>query len=324
MGSLLHAGETVALIGSRLQRFIPHSACALYLRKGDFLEAPFVSGEFADGFTPAPMPLGAGISGWVAQSGRPIMNGNAAMEPGCPVTSGTSPLLKSALSIPLLDLQEKTFAVLTLFSVQNDSFTREHLRLLRAMETRLALTFSSALQLRQAAGDAEVDSLTGLPNAKNFLLQLEAALQNCRESNRELTVAVCDLNAFTEVNHLRGQITGNRLLCQLADAFRLNCAVNDTVARLGGDEFVFLLSGVDERGSGKRLEAIREATSLAARRAAPGLDVTASFGTAFFPGEGSTAEDLLALANRRMYLEKERHHSAKTSLSLEPRVAASA
>ncbi len=322
MGNLLHAGETIALIGSRLQRFIPHSVCALYLRRGDTLDAPFVHGELARNFKPSSMPLGAGISGWVAQSGRPLLNGNVAMEPGCPPAGKGS--LQSALAVPLRDLQEKTFAVLTFYSAEPDAFTRDHLRVMNAVETRLSMTLGSALQLRGETGSPDLDTLTGLPNAKNFLLQVEAAMQNCREAGRTLTVAVCDLNAFTEVNQDRGQIAGNRLLCHLTDAFRMTCAAQDTVARLGGDEFGFILASVDATTCPKRLLGIHDAVATASRRAGQRKEMSASVGVACFPGDGTTADELLAVANRRMYLEKQRFHSANTSQSLGPRVAATA
>ncbi len=324
MGRLLHSGEIIALIASRLQLLIPHATCALYLKHGDTLDVPLLHGEWASEFNLQPMALGAGISGWVAQSGRPLLNGNVAMEPGCPLASNGTPLLQAALSVPLRDLQNKLFAVLTLYSSESDSFTREHLRLLHTMETKLALTLGRALQLRGETESTELDTLTGLPNARNYLLQLEAALQSCREGGGSLSVIVCDLNAFTEVNHQRGQMAGNRLLASLADGFRLTCAVQDSVARLGGDEFAFILTGVDGRTSVKRLEAMREATASASRRSGQRTEVSASFGAAFFPAEGNTAEELLAVANRRMYLEKQRFHSANTSHSFEPRVAATA
>ena len=319
LGNSLSPTETMSVMASRLQRLIPHSVCALYLRQGDTLVARFIDGQQARQFTSVPIELGQGISGWVAQSGRPILNGNAAVEPGCPVAADGSPVLCSAISVPLFDLQQQVFAVITLYATTADFFLRDHLRILQAMESKLSLSLSNALQFRQAETDAEIDFLTGLPNARRLFLQLEAELEVSRKSGAPLAVAVCDLNAFKEVNERRGHLTGNRLLSLVADASRQTCEPREVVARMGGDEFVFLLPGVDPTTAEDRLEVIRNAVAAAGRRAGQSIGISASIGTAFFPADGTTAEELLALADRRMYLDKQRFYSANTSLSVEPR-----
>ena len=318
LGNSLSPSETMSVMASRLQRLIPHSACALYLRKGDTLVSYFLDGQHSKQFTPLPIELGEGISGWVAQSGKPILNGNAAVEPGCPVAADGSPVLQTALSIPLFDLEQQVFAVLTLYATAADSFLRDHLRILQAMESKLSLSLSNALQFRQTETDAETDFLTGLPNARRLFLQLEAELDVSRKSSSCMAVAVCDLNAFKEVNDRRGHLTGNRLLSLIAEVFRQTCENGEIVARMGGDEFVFLLPGTDAAAANDRLEAIRKAVATASRRVGQGIRASASIGAAFFPVDGTTAEELLAVADRRMYTDKQRFYSANPSLSVEP------
>ncbi len=319
LGNSLSPNETVSVMASRLHRLIPYNVCALYLRQGDVLNSRFIEGDQAKQFTAADIQLGEGISGWVAQSGKPILNGNAGVEPGCPLRPDGSAVFNAAISIPLLDLQKQVFAVLTLYSVTPDSFSRDHLRILQAMESKLSLSLGNALQFRRTESDAETDFLTGLPNARKLFLQLEAELETCRKNGCALTIAVCDLNAFKDVNDRRGHLAGNRLLSLIAENFRTTCGEGETVARMGGDEFVFLLPGVDEIDAADRLKSIGEAVAAASRRAGGGIKVTASLGAAYFPADESSAEELLALADRRMYLDKQRYYSSNTALSVEPR-----
>ncbi len=319
LGNSLSPNETVSVMASRLHRLVPYGVCALYLRQGDTLTSRFLEGEQAKQFTAEPIQLGEGISGWVAQSGKPILNGNAVVEPGCPLLPDGSAILRTALSVPLFDLQHDVFAVLTLYAAKQDAFTRDHLRILQAMESKLSLSLSNALQFRRTESDAETDFLTSLPNARRLFLRLEAELERCRNTDDRLTIAVCDLNAFKDVNDRRGHLAGNRLLSLIAEEFRRNCEAHETVARMGGDEFVFLLPGLDEAHAAKRLESIADAVRTASRRAGPGIKVTGSLGAAFYPADGFSAEELLALADRRMYLDKQRHYSASTALSVEPK-----
>ena len=324
LGNSLSPSETVSVMASRLHRLIPYDICALYLRQGDTLTSRFIDGERAKQFISVPIELGEGISGWVAQSGKPILNGNAAVEPGCPMGADGNPLLRTAISIPLFDLQQQVFAVLTLYAAKADSFLRDHLRILQAMESKLSLSLGNALQFRRTETDAETDFLTGLPNARRLFLQLEAELEACRKVEGRLVIVVCDLNAFKDVNDRRGHLAGNRLLSLIAEGFRTTCAGRETVARMGGDEFVFLLPELDAELAPDRLEAIADAVATASRRTGQGIRVSASVGAAFFPADGTTAEELLALADRRMYLDKQRYYSANTSLSMNTQPTSSA
>ncbi len=317
LGNSLSPGETVSVMASRLRQLIPFNVCAVYLKEGDALKGRYFDGEQANQFGAETIHLGNGISGWVAQSGKSILNGNASVEPGCPMTATGDPAFRAALSIPLFDLQKDIFAVLTLYNVTQDSFLRDHLRILQAMESKLSLSLQNALQFRKTEDDAETDFLTGLLNARRLFIQLEAELDRCDENQTPLAVLVCDLNDFKDVNERRGRLAGDRLLRLIAEGFRQISSEGETVARMGGDEFVFLLPGATPEGAADRLHAIMATVAAASRRAGHSVRVTASVGAAFCPAEGIVAEDLLALADRRMYLEKQRHYSERTAASAE-------
>ena len=317
MGDALSTRETLALMASRLRQLVPFDVFTVYLKQGDFLELRFADGDGANGFTGERIPLGEGISGWVAQSGKPILNGNAAVEPGCPLLPNGQPALGSGLSIPLRDLQKDVFAVITVFCVVADSFSRDHLRMLLAMECKLSLSLQNALHRRPAEVDPEADLLTGLPNARTLFLRLGTELARQQDEDEPLSVIVCDMNGLSDVNDRRGHMMGSRLLRSVADAFRPLCTGSEFVARRGGDEFVFVLPGVSEGALKERTELIESALQSAGRRAGHGLRVTASLGTAIRPADGRSAEELLAIAERRMYLEKQRSYSSPTPLSLD-------
>jgi putative methionine-R-sulfoxide reductase with GAF domain len=84
----------------------------------------------------------------VAQNGKAILNGNATVEPNYHRKPGQIGSLQSALSVPLFDIQKQVFAVLTLYSSTLDSFDRNHLRILQAMEPKLSLSLQNALHAK--------------------------------------------------------------------------------------------------------------------------------------------------------------------------------
>ena len=85
---------------ARLKRLVPHESLVVYLRKNDLLVAEFVSGENFRLFSSLKIPLGKGLSGWVAQNHKPILNGNPSVEPGYPNDAAQGITLRSALAVP--------------------------------------------------------------------------------------------------------------------------------------------------------------------------------------------------------------------------------
>ena len=317
LGNSLRLNETMSVLASRLRRLVPFDSCALYILQGGRLVLKYVDGEGVKSLTHDPIYPGQGITGWVAQRGKPILNGNAVLEPNHRSRPGQKSELSSALSIPLFDLQREAIGVLTLYACEENSFQRDHLRILQAMESKLSLSLQNALHFRRAENNAETDFLTELPNARGLFVHLETQLEQSQQNGEPMAVVVCDLNAFKDVNDRCGHLTGNLLLSRVAEAFRSVCRPGDKVARMGGDEFVFLLPRTAEQDAFSRLNAISAAVVSASRRC-PGMHVkvTASLGASFYPVDGTTAEDLLAIADRRMYLDKHVHYNESGSSGL--------
>ncbi len=311
LGNSLSPSETTSVMSARLRRLIPFTSLALYLKDGDFLTSEFLDGETARHLSTSPIPLGEGLSGWVGQSGKPILNGNPKVEPNFQTGSDTSASPNSALALPLFNLSRDVFGVLTLYSNSADGFSRDHLRILQAIESKFSLSLANALRFSHSEKQNSVDSTTQLPNPSQFFFHLDAELNRSGRSGETLGIIVCDLNAFKAVNDQIGHHTGDLLLRSIAQRFRDSCRAYDTVARMGGDEFVFLLPGLSPDVVPGRLEKIQNAVSQACRDLdihASGINVSVSAGAAFFPADGTTAEDLLGTADRRMYLSKRKHY----------------
>jgi diguanylate cyclase (GGDEF)-like protein len=205
------------------------------------------------------------------------------------------------------------FGVLTIYSTAVDAFSRDHLRILQAVESKFSLSLENALRFRIAEQESQIDFVTQLPNVRQFFVGMEAELNRARRAEEPLTVVVCDLNSFKTVNDRHGLQTGNALLRAIANGFRECCRSYDTVARIGGDEFVFLLPGVNDQTYGPLLESIVETVKKACSEVAIETEVTASVGAAFYPQDGDAVEELLRMADRRMYLHKRKHYEADPS-----------
>ncbi len=302
LGTSLSYAEALTMVVQRIQAVIPFDGCALYRKSGNLVRACFTHGEGAACFAEAEMPLGEGISGWAAQSGKAILNGNAHVEP-----SRSSIPFKSALAIPLLNPKSESIGTITLYSVQADAFHRDDLRVLQAMEAKLSLSVQHVFRAADAT-ELESPRLQQLPDARDIFVKLEQAIAAATESREGVIVVACDLNAFKQINETHGRSTGDRFLADLAQAFLEACGPRCSVARIGGDEFVFLLTDACRSQTHEELEFIGNCLESVSERHGFLSSTTASTGVSFYPTDGVNAEELLAIANRRMYLSKQTHY----------------
>jgi putative methionine-R-sulfoxide reductase with GAF domain len=157
------AQEIIAVLSTRLSALIPHDGFAVYLRSGDFLLPQFIAGDVAKAFSMHQVPLGEGLSGWVAEHARPIVNGNPTVEPNYLFESGLLIETSSALSVPFFDANGSVFGVITLYSMAAAAFSKDHLRILEALESRftqaLQRALSSTIEVKGARTDRAVASL---------------------------------------------------------------------------------------------------------------------------------------------------------------------
>jgi putative nucleotidyltransferase with HDIG domain len=148
----LSLDDTLSLISARLKRLVPHDSMAVYLRKNNLLAAEFVSGENFRLFSSLRIPLGEGLSGWVAQNHKPILNGNPSVEPGYLNNPTQYSTLRSALAVPLEGSAGVT-AVLALYRARQDAFTRDDLQVLQTIASGLGAAIEQA-STRKAVGTA--------------------------------------------------------------------------------------------------------------------------------------------------------------------------
>ncbi|HEV2690934.1 MAG TPA: diguanylate cyclase [Bryobacteraceae bacterium] len=306
LGNSLSLNETLSLLAIRLKRMIPYDSLAIYVLRGDILRAEYVNGENFRLFSALEIPLGQGLSGWVADNKKPIINGNPSVEPGYLNDETKFTSLRSALSVPLVGL-DGTVSVLTLYHNERDSFTKDHLRILLAIAPKVALSIENALKYQQAESSAATDYMTGLPNARSLFLHLDGELARCRRLNSPLVVLVCDMNGFKMINDKYGHLEGNKVLHSVAAKLKESCREYDYVARMGGDEFVLVLPGLRLDQVQQKIAMLRSITADAGREVC-GMETTLglSVGHAMYPDDGADADQLLSEADRRMYIAKQK------------------
>ncbi len=275
------------------------------MRQGDFLHPKFIRGTDSALFSSLRIPLGEGLSGWVAQNRRPIINGNPSVEPGYLNDSAKVSLLRSALAVPLENPQGEMLGVLVLYATPADAFNNDHLSILQAVSEKIALAIESAIRYHLAESQASIDFLTRALSARAFSSRLEAELGRSASANSPLSLIVCDLDSFRDVNESFGQVEGNRFLSKLADRFRDIIRDGDCLGRLGGDEFALLLPGLSPQTAEARVRDLRAAVREVSIDVFGSTHViTASLGLASFPEDGASLDQLLKCADQHVSTAK--------------------
>ena len=310
LGASLSLGETLSVFSVKLRALVPYDAIAIYVRHGEELVPEYVNGDNFRLFASLRIPIGQGLSGWVAQNLKPILNGNPSVEPGYLNDSSKYSTLSSALAVPLEGLQG-VVGVVALYHADKDFFTSDHLRILLAVSSKMALAIENALKYEQAESSATTDYLTGLPNARSLFLQLDRELARCKRDNTSLTVMVSDMDGFKQINDRFGHLEGNRVLRLFAHSLKETSREYDYVARMGGDEFVVIAPGLTPEASARKAEQMRELVHQVGMEVCGEDILSLSVGKSVYPEDGLDAEKILTEADRRMYLQKQSQPTRK-------------
>ena len=184
---------------------------------------------------------------------------------------------------------------------------RERLQALRIFANQAAAALGTAHRFEEVRYLANHDALTKLRNRRAFGEQLAAEAARATRYRRPLSLVVCDLDGFKQLNDTRGHLAGDRVLETFAGLLLEGRRDADGVYRIGGDEFALILPETGADDAAGAIARIREAMPASAEGRLAQL--TASFGAARHSGDAATGDDLFRSADRALYEDKRRHCS---------------
>jgi diguanylate cyclase (GGDEF)-like protein len=177
--------------------------------------------------------------------------------------------------------------------------SRSRLEALAVFANQATMAIVAAGQLEQLRALAQEDPLTGLPNRRAFMRDLESELERTRRHGRSLALVLCDVDHLKHINDTRGHPGGDRALCEVGRVLRECLRAGDTAFRIGGDEFAVLLP-----------DTTAEQAAVVAGRVGAGAPhgtepvPRLSCGVAAAPGDGDDAETLISRADAALYATK--------------------
>lgn len=154
---------------------------------------------------------------------------------------------------------------------------------------------------------AITDGLTELFNYRYFKEQLTQEIIRAKRHNTNVSIAMIDIDYFKNYNDTHGHPAGDLVLKTIADLLRNNIRKIDIAARYGGEEFALILAETDKQAASfvaNKIKNLIEKQEFNYEETQPNGKLTISMGIATLPDDATTLDDLVKMADQRLYRAK--------------------
>jgi diguanylate cyclase (GGDEF)-like protein/PAS domain S-box-containing protein len=211
----------------------------------------------------------------------------------------------------LLPLESRGRAVGTfgLGAAKESAFSEKDLPLLTQLSKQISVAIENVKLHQKTIETSILDDVSSLFNSRYFHQALERELKLTARHKSRLSLFFIDLDKFKILNDTHGHLRGSRVLREVGFLLRAAIRETDIAARYGGDEFVVILPDTDAPQAHRLGERMRQIILRNTFLKEEGINARlgASIGLATFPTEAPTKEELIHLADERMYQDKEKN-----------------
>jgi diguanylate cyclase (GGDEF)-like protein len=310
IGASLEAEQVVNIVNAALQKAI--NADSYYL--GVFEEGQLSLNFFYDDgeyFNNLKLPINGTLSGWVIEHQQPLfmpdLRQEADLEGVRLVIVGQKRTSLSWMGVPIITAHLK--GILAVASYNPNAFDHTDMELLENLGQQAALALDNAYHHDQVEKQARLDSLTKAYNHGYFLHLLEKESENSRVTNKSLSLIMLDIDYFKQYNDNYGHLAGDKVLVKITEVILGHIHATDSVGRWGGEEFCVLLVETTGEQAHNIACRIQEKINQMNLKSSDGIQLhmpTISQGIAVYPDETDDIIKLVDLADKRLYIAKER------------------
>ncbi len=157
---------------------------------------------------------------------------------------------------------------------------------------------------------SNVDPLTQIFNRKKFNEIIQEELNIAQRYNSELTIILMDLNKFKPINDTYGHDIGDKVLISFSQIIQNNIRKTDKLFRIGGDEFILVLPHTSKQNGLQLIEHLKEELEQSPIAVENNIiKISASYGIAQYGIDTQNIEELMKVADTRMYEYKKNLHN---------------
>ena len=309
--STLELDELFSLLNDAFHKSIVADTHFLGLVQGDKLHVDWFLDE-GQYFPAIDVPLKGSLSAWIIQNDRSLLIRNLPKDGpkyGMDYTTiGKDKLSRSWIGSPLRS-SGKVIGIIALASYSKNAFKGEDLSLLETIAQQASLVIENAFHHAEAVEQSHQDSLTHVLNHGYFIERLQDYLAHPSTANKSASLIMLDVDYFKPFNDTYGHQAGDLALIKITECIHQSIRNTDFIGRWGGEEFVILLPGSKGREAYRAADRILKALScntVPIRDNALLALPTASMGIAVYPSEAKNINELILLADQRLYHAKSR------------------
>ena len=256
--------------------------------------------------------MGEGVAGWVAETGNPLVVPDVRLDKHWARFARQHPdlHLRSIACLPIR-CGEHTLGVMQLHNSSLDLLPEYSISFLRVLCDYAAIALQNARHMKLINRLSITDDCTGLYNSRHLYTQLSQRISEASDPqvipiHPHFSLVFLDLDRFKKINDTHGHLVGSRLLGEVGTLLKRTIGPQHMAFRYGGDEFVVLLHGLDKPDAAAMVKQIRQKLNEAEFLTREGLaiSITASFGVATYPQDGSTLHGIIRSADTMMYRVK--------------------
>jgi two-component system, cell cycle response regulator len=154
---------------------------------------------------------------------------------------------------------------------------------------------------------ATKDGLTNIYNYRYFQDALSKEIERARRSNSQFSLIMFDIDFFKNYNDTYGHLAGDDVLRTIGELIKRNIRSIDTAARYGGEEFALIFPQTDKTAGkivANKIKNLVEHNQFNKDITGPNGKISISVGVSTYPLNGTTSEELIECADRRLYIAK--------------------
>lgn len=204
--------------------------------------------------------------------------------------------IRSSISAPII-IDNKLYGVLNIDSNKKNSFTEDDLETLEYMRSQVEISISKHKLYEKITYLSRYDKLTNIYNRRYF----EDIFCRKLKEDRNFRIVVFDLNGLKFVNDNYGHLTGDEYIKSFVNAITKIINSSDVFARYGGDEFIGIFCE-ELKPLNKKFEGVLSYLENNPIKFEDEFIICSfSYGIANFPEDSRCYDDLIRIADDRMY-----------------------
>ncbi len=257
------------------------------------------------------IPIGAGIAGWVAATGRSLFCEDIESDARFARPNRAHYLTKSFLSAPLL-LGGGPPGVINVHDKRTrQSYLPDDLELLEAIGRHAAIALRNARRYERVLLRARHDALTGLANPAEFETRLSNEIRRAYRYRRPLGLLLLEVEGLESLSERRGRFEAEKALVRIAGLIGVGSRSHDFAAHLDETSFAILLPEAGEEGSSRFARRIRAAIDAHGFGPDASDALTTRIAPAQFPRDGFSGDELMRCAQAGLYRTRSRDFGSR-------------